>query len=101
MTMSAFSARWMRIDSSGVSRDHPGAGAQPQMKGVAEDDAGAVLEELRRAHRLDRAVGADRHEDRRLDLPVRELKRRRSRGAVGGVNRKFHRGILSTSIASP
>lgn len=52
------------------------------MEGIAEDDAGPVLRELRRAHRLDRAVGADRHEDRRLDVAVRERQLARARGAV-------------------
>ena len=84
-----------------VRRDHLQARAQPQVKGVAEDDARAVLDELRGAHGLHRAVGADRHEHRGLDRSVRQLQGSRARGAVGRVNGEFHPDILSTSIASP
>ncbi len=84
-----------------VRRDHLQPGAQPQVKGVAEDDAGAVLDEFRRAHGLHRAVGADRHEHRSLHVSVPQLQSPGARGAVGGMHCEFHPGILSTSIASP
>ena len=45
---------------------------QPQVEGVAEDDLRAHLFERARRDALDRAVGADRHEDRRLDDAVVE-----------------------------
>ena len=43
---------------------------QPEVEGVAEDDLRAHLLERARRHALDGAVGADRHEDRRLDDAV-------------------------------
>ena len=46
------------------SRDQVVARAQPQVVGVAEDDLGAELLELLRVQRLDRSLGADRHEHR-------------------------------------
>ena len=46
------------------------ARAQPQVKGVAEADLGADFVQRGRRHRLDRAIGADRHENRGLDLAV-------------------------------
>ena len=55
-----------------VGGDDLEPGAQPQVVGVAEDDARADRFELARGHRLDGAVGADGHEDGRRDLAVRE-----------------------------
>ena len=46
-------------------RDALGAGPQHQVVGVAEHDAGAGRAHRVGGHRLDRAGGADRHEDRR------------------------------------
>ncbi len=43
------------------------------MIGVAEDDLRADLAQVARRHGLDRRARADRHEDRRLDRPVRRL----------------------------
>ena len=56
-----------------VRGDDLEARAQPEVKRVAEHDLRAELDELVRRHRLDGAVGADRHEHRRLDGAVREL----------------------------
>ena len=73
-----------------VRGDRFEAGPQPQMESVAEDDLRAVLDELRRAHRLHRAVGAHRHEHRRFDISVREFKRAEARSAVFVTNYEFH-----------
>ncbi len=57
---------------------------QEQMERVAEDDLGADPVELARRHRLDRAVGADRHERGRFDRAAREGDAAAAGGAVGG-----------------
>ena len=57
---------------------------QHEMKGVAEHDLGAEALELLGRHRLDGAVGAHRHEGRRLDGAMREpaaVRGARARGA--------------------
>jgi hypothetical protein len=64
--------------------DEVGARSQHEMEGVAEDDLGAETLELLGRHRLDRTVGADRHEGRRLDRAVRRVHAAAARGAVGG-----------------
>ena len=46
--------------------DHVQARPQPQVEGVAQDDLRAHLVERLRHHALHGAVGAHRHEDRRL-----------------------------------
>jgi len=56
--------------------------AQPQVKRVAEDDLRMHFLELARLHRLDSAVRADRHEDRRLDHAVIERDAAAAREAV-------------------
>ena len=53
-----------------VRADRFQARAQPQVKRVAEDDLRVHFLEFARLDRLDRAVGADRHEDRRFDHAV-------------------------------
>ena len=63
-----------------VRGDDVEPGAQPQVERVAEDDLRADLDELVGRHRLDRAVGADRHEHRRLDAC-------RARGRAGRAGR--------------
>ena len=45
--------------------------AQPEMKGVAENDLGAEIDQFMRRHALDRADRADRHEYRSLDHAMR------------------------------
>ena len=51
--------------------DALGAGAQHQVIGVGEDDVGAGRLHLVEVERLDGGGGADRHEGRRADEPVR------------------------------
>jgi len=46
------------------------AGPDEEMVGVAEDDLGPHLQQILRGHRLDGGLGADRHEDRRLEDAV-------------------------------
>ena len=84
-----------------VRGDDLEAGAQPQVIGVAEDDARADGLELARGHRLDGAVGADRHEDGRRDLAVRERERAGAGVAVGGRRRGTVGRRHVSSIASP
>ena len=75
-----------------VRRDHLLPGPKPQVEGVAEDDLRALRDELVRRHRLDGAVGAHRHEDRRLDDAVRELEAAAPGAARRGEDLEMHRG---------
>ena len=84
-------------------------GPQPEVEGVAEDDLGAHRLERRRQHALDAAVGADRHEDRRLDRAVverrggragpglrwRERRTRASADCRGAARRRASRASMS------
>ena len=45
---------------------HVQAGAHPQVKGIAQNDLRTHVMQAARHHAFDRAVGAHRHEDRRL-----------------------------------
>ena len=76
-----------------VRRDDVDARAQPQVKRVAQDDLRADVEQFVGRHRLDRAVGADRHEDRRVDDAVRQRQSAAARRAAAGVDREFH-GVI-------
>jgi hypothetical protein len=71
------------------------------VEGVAEADLRADVVEVARRHRLDRAVGADRHEDRRFDGAVGQREAAAAGGAVGGEEFKLHRMVGSRSMASP
>ena len=93
-----------------VLADHVQPWPQPQMEGVAEHDLGADLVQLARRHRLDRAVGAHRHEDRRLHHAVVQRQRAAARLPLGAVEGELqaHRALSgnalaarSSSIASP
>ena len=50
-----------------VRTNNLGTRTQPQVEGVAENDLGTHALEFLGGHRLDRAVGTDRHEGRCLD----------------------------------
>ena len=73
-------------------------GAQPQVESVAEHDLGAERAEFVRRHRFHRAVGAHRHERRRVDAPVRELEHAAPGAAIAMREGEPHRSI---SMASP
>jgi hypothetical protein len=64
-------------------------GPQPQVEGVAQDDLRAHLLERARQHALDRAVGAHRHEDRRLDDAVVQREAAAAGLALGGQQIEF------------
>ena len=79
-----------------MRRDDLGPGPQPQVERVAEHDRRAEPFELVGRHRLDRAVGADRHEHRRLDGAVGQREPSAPRGAASRGNLEFHRGDCSS-----
>ena len=83
---------------------------QPEVEGIAEADLGADVMQRGRRHRLDRAVGADRHERRRLDRAVRRDEDGGARGAGGGEDveaegrrerRRRAHGWASVAVAPP
>ena len=49
---------------------HIQARSHPQVKGIAQNDLRAHLVQAARHHALDRAIGANRHENRRLHHPM-------------------------------
>ena len=65
------------------------AGAHPQVEGVAQDDLRAHFFERTGHHALDRAIGADRHEYRRLDHAVVEGQPTGTRRAVARLEFKL------------
>ncbi len=73
--------------------DHRKARPQIKMEGVAEDDFDADLLELFRRHRLDRSVGAHRHERGRLDVAPREAQAAAPRRAVLAQQLEPHAGL--------
>ncbi len=62
--------------------DDLGAGPQPQVEGVAENDLGAQALQLFGRHGLDGAVGADRHECGGLDGPAAKMQAATARIAI-------------------
>ncbi len=74
-----------------AARDQLIAGPQHQVIGIAEDDAGADLVKMLSSQRLNGALGADRHERRRLDRAVRGLRipRRAPPSVWVSVNKKM------------
>ena len=66
------------------------AGPEHKMEGITENNLGAGFGDLLRRQALDRAVGADRHERRRLDGPTREHQAPATRGAVRGQQVELH-----------
>src|SRR5688572_31935692 len=83
-----------------ATRDQIVAGAQHQVVGITEDDARANLVKMLRRQGFHRALGADRHEHRRLDGAMRRLENTASRGTVGMRQREQKKGpdpLLSLS----
>ena len=58
--------------------------SQKQMKRVAQDDLGTDFANVPRRHRLDRTIGAHRHERRRLHRAAGKREPAAARGAIGG-----------------
>ena len=77
--------------------------AQHQVEGVGQNDLGAQPLKLLGRHRLDRAVGAYRHEGRGLDHAVSGHERAGARGAIARLHREGgpHARSRVTNIASP
>ena len=84
---------------------HVQARAHPQMEGVAQDDLRAHLLERARHHALDGAVGAHRHEDRRLHHAVVQGQAPAARVAFGleqfELQHRVQAGVRASSMASP
>jgi len=82
-----------------------GAGTQHQMKSIAKYDLGAEIDKFLGRHRLDRAIGADRHKCGRFDDAALEFEACAPRLAVAVVERKFHEiscpARLAMNMASP
>ena len=66
------------------ARDPLGGRAQVEVVGVAEDHLGTRGLQVGGRQRLDRGLGADRHELGRLDRPVRGLDAPQARAADAG-----------------
>ena len=66
--------------------DDGGAGPQPEVKGVTENDLRADVGQVLRRHRFHCAVGADGHEDRRFDDTMIQMQTTATRVAVGAVS---------------
>ena len=65
-----------------AARDQFVARPQHQMVGVAKNDAGADLLKVLRSQAFNRALGADRHEHRRLDVATRCLEDPSTRASI-------------------
>ncbi len=77
--------------------DDVGARPQHEVEGVAEDDLRTGAAHLLRRHRLDRAVGADRHERRRLHAAAGKFQAAAAGGAVRGGDFKSHDSAAGSS----
>src|SRR5438105_4627517 len=71
-----------RVQPAGAA-DQVGAGAQREMEGVGQNDAGTGARDLLRGERADGPVGADRHEDGSLHGPVRRVQQPRPGAGLG------------------
>ena len=81
-----------------AARDQVVAGPQIEMIGVAEQDLGAEPLEIAVRDALDRALRADGHERRRLDLAVRRRQHAGARASIGVVDLKRKRHMLSLVV---
>ena len=73
-----------------VCLDDLGAGTQPQMKGVAENNFRTDGVNISRQHALDRAIGAHRHKGRGLHRTAIKREFTATRFAVGGFKGELH-----------
>ena len=62
---------------------------QHEMKGITQNDFRAGLAQLFRRHALDRAIGADRHEGRRLHRAALKHHAPAASGTVGAEHFEF------------
>ncbi len=83
-----------------VLADDSGAGPQHQVKGVAENDFGAGGAQFLGRHRLDRAIGAHRHERRCLYRASRKLECPAPRRAVTVGPGEVHGAPASAATSS-
>ncbi len=67
---------------------------QVEMVGIAEEELNAQFFQQMLRDSLDRALGADRHEDRRLDRSVRERQSRPAPGAARFVDLKLQGHLM-------
>ena len=70
---------------------HARARAQPQVEGIAENDLRAEIAQFLRGHRFDSAVGAHRHEGRRLHSAPREAEPAPPGKSIFLIFNEFHR----------
>ena len=68
-----------------VGFDHLQTGTQPQMKGVTQNDLRVDVIQHVRIHALDRAIRANRHENRRLHFAMVQGHCAATGFAAGGV----------------
>ena len=73
-----------------MHRDHLQPRSQPQVKGIAQTDRCADFGQITWRHRLDRTVGADRHEDRRFDNTMGQRQAAKTGVFVGSKKFKVH-----------
>jgi hypothetical protein len=85
---------------SAVRLDDLEAGPQIQVKGIAKHDLRARPHELLRRHRLDRPVGAHRHERGGLDRAARELEAPAARHTVAGEQGESHASAPGAGVAN-
>ena len=65
-------------------------GTQPEMECIPEDDTGSRLLQFLRRHGLDRAIGTNRHENRRLHDTATKCEAVSSGSPIGSQGFKFH-----------
>jgi hypothetical protein len=75
--------------------------SQPKVEGVAETDLRAAFDQVARGHRLDRSVGADRHEGGGFDDAMGEADAASTGCAVGGEKFEVHEGHQETGGGKP
>jgi hypothetical protein len=78
-------------------------GAQPEVEGVAEADLRSRRGQVAGRHCLDRSVGADRHEGRRVHCAVGESEAAATSSTVTGQKLEVHviKGVSASSSRRP